>query len=94
MNKLWEIVIRCNSHEIAFHTDVKKMDNSVQSEDDHWCFRQYIWHNDLDKRKLPDGKVIKTLIYGVKSSRNQWERGLDKTAKISAYKYPKVNDIV
>ena len=70
------------------------MDNSVQSEDDHWCFRQYIWHNDLDKRKLPDGKVIDIDLWCKIKQKSVRERGLDKTAKISAYKYPKVNDIV
>ena len=49
----------------------KKMYNSVQSK---YLFQQYIWHNDLDKRKLPDEKKIKTLIYGVKSNGNQSER--------------------
>ena len=48
----------------------------------------------MDKRKLSDEKVIKTSIYGVKSSRNQSERGLGETARISAAEHPEVNDIV
>ena len=93
MSKLVEIVIRWYCHEIGFNTDIKKMYNSLQLKEEHWCFQQYIWHYDLDKRKLPDEKVIKTLIYGVQSRGNQSERGLRETARISADEYPEVNDI-
>ena len=93
MSKLVEIVIRWYCHEIGFNTDIKKMYDSLQLKEEHWCFQQYIWHYDLDKRKLPDEKVIKTLIYGVKSRGNQSERGLCETARISADEYPEVNDI-
>ena len=46
----------------------------------------------MGKRKLPDEKVIKTLIYGVKSSGNQSEKRLRETARISADEYPEVNN--
>ena len=71
MNKLVETVIRWSTHKIGFHTDVKKMYNTVQLQEEHWCFQWYIWQNELDNRKIPEKKVIKTLIYGVKSSVNQ-----------------------
>ena len=38
---------------------------------------------DLEPSKVPDEKVIKTLIYGVRSSGNQAETGLRKTVDIS-----------
>ena len=53
-----------------------------------------IWQKDLDPRKLPEEKVIKTLIYGVKSSGNQAERGLRETVRLSVEEHPKVNQIV
>ena len=43
---------------------------------------------------LPDEKVIRALIFGVKSSGNQSERGLQEIARISACEYPEVNHIV
>ena len=49
---------------------------------------------DLDPRQLPEEKVIKTLIYSVKSSGNQAERGPQENARLSAEEYPKVNQIV
>ena len=94
MNKLVEIVIRWSSQKAVFHTDIKKMYNSVQLREEHWCLQRYIWQNELDKGKLPEEKVIKTLIYGIRSSGNQSERGLRQTAKLSAEEYPEVDQIV
>ena len=42
MNKLAEIVIRWYSRKIGFHTDIKKMYNSVPLKAEHWCFQRYI----------------------------------------------------
>ena len=78
----------------GYHTDIKKMYNSVKLVEDDWCLQQHIWQKNLDPRKLPMKKVIKTLIWGVKSSGNQAERGLWETARLSAEEYPKVNQIV
>ena len=90
MKKLVEIVIRWSIHKIGYHTDIKKMYNSVKLVEDDWCLQRHIWQKDLDPRKLPEEKVIKTLVYGVKSSGNQAERGLRETARLSAEEYPKV----
>ena len=73
-NKLVEIVIRWSKHRIGFHTDIKKMYNTVQLRQEDWCLQHYFWQRDLGKSKIPEGKIIKTLIYGVKSSGNQAER--------------------
>ena len=78
MNKLVEIVICWSIHNIGFHTDIKKMYNSVNLVQDNWCLQQYIWQKDLDPRKLLEEKIIKILTYGVKSSGNQAERSLWK----------------
>ena len=87
MNKLVEIVIWWSMHKVGFHTDIKNMYNSVKLVEDDWCLQQYIWQKDLDPRKLLKEKVIKTLIYGVKSS-------LRETARLSAEEYPQINQIV
>ena len=94
MKKLLEIVIRWSTHKIGFHTDVKKMYNTLQLLEEHWYSQRYIWQNELDSRKISEEKVIKTLIYGVKSSGNQSERGLLETARISVVEFPEVNYIV
>ena len=83
MNKLDEIMICWLIHRLRSHTDIKKMYNSVKLDKD-WCLQWHIWQKDLDPRKLPEEKVIKTLIYGVKSSGNQTERNLQETARLSA----------
>lgn len=94
MNKLAKIVIRWFIHKIAFQTDIQKMHNSVKIPEEKWCLQRYIWQQELDPTKIPEEKVIKTLIYGVKSSGNQAERGLRETTKLSHDEYPQVNQIV
>ncbi|MEM7375655.1 MAG: hypothetical protein AAF587_44090, partial [Bacteroidota bacterium] len=94
MNRLVEILIRWTMHHTAFHTDVRKMYNSVKLHESHWCLQRYIWDEHLDKTKIPKEKVIKTLIYGVKSSGNQSERALRETARLSKDEYPNVFNVV
>ena len=94
MNKLIEIVIRWSIYPVGLHTDIQKMYNSVRLIEDDWCFQRYVWQDELDENKIPEEKVIKTLIYGVKSSGNQAERGLRETAQKSKGDYPVANKII
>ena len=70
MNKLQEIMIRWLTYQVAFHTDVQKMYNTVKLKEEDWCYQRYIWQDNLDPTKIPQEKVIQTLIYGVRSSGN------------------------
>ena len=81
MNKLVEITIRWQTHVDGFHTDISKMYNVVKLCDDDWCYQLYFWDNELRTSREPKTKVIKTLIYGVKPSGNQAERGLRETGR-------------
>jgi len=94
MNKLQEIFIRWCTHKVAFHTDVQKMYNTVKLKEEHWCYQRYIWQENLDPKLIPEEKVIKTLIYGVKSSGNQAEFALRETAKQSKHEYQEVYNII
>ena len=94
LNRLQDILIRWSIHKVAIHTDVRKMYNTINLDQAHWCFQRYIWQENLDPTKIPEEKVIKTLIYGVKSSGNQAEYGLREVARISAEEYPEVHDII
>ena len=94
MNKLQEIFIRWSTHQVAFHTDVQKMYNSVKLKEEDWCYQRYIWQGELDPSQIPEEKVIKTIIYGVRSSGNQAERGLRETSNLSKDEYPEVNEII
>ena len=94
MNLLVEIFIRWRSHLFAFHSDVQKMYNTVKLQEEDWSLQRYIWHQNLDPKCIPQEKVIKTLIYGVKSSGNQAERGLRMTSTLFKDEYPQVHQIV
>ena len=94
LNKLQEILIHWSMHRVAVHTDISKMYNTVRLNQSDWCYQRYIWDPDLDPSRIPEEKVIRTLIYGVRSSGNQAEYGLRKVAELSQYTYPEVNHIV
>ena len=70
------------------------MYNAVKLRQDQWCYQRYLWNNTLDVNQPPEEKVIKTLIYGVKSSGNQAERGLRETTKLSKAEHPEVSEII
>ena len=94
MNKLVEIFIRWRIHQVAFHTDIQKMYNCVKLHENEWCYQRYLWKEDLNPENPVEEKIIKTLIYGVKSSGNQAETGLRKTALISKDEFPEVYRII
>ena len=94
LNKLVEIFIRWFFNVFAFHCDVAKAYNSVKLREEFWCFQRYIFQKDLDPNCIPEEKVIKTLIYGAKSSGNQTESAIRKTAKLSQLEFPRVCNII
>ena len=61
---------------------------------DHWCYQLYLWDDELNPNNTPETKVIKTLIYGVRSSGNQAERGLRETTELVKHEYPRENEII
>ncbi|XP_066927799.1 uncharacterized protein [Clytia hemisphaerica] len=94
LNKLQEILLRWTVQPVAIATDIKKMYNTIRLHEDHWTYQRYLWHPTLEPGQEPEEKVIKTLIYGIKSSGNQAEHALRQVAKVSQSEYPEVHDIV
>ncbi|XP_066928171.1 uncharacterized protein [Clytia hemisphaerica] len=94
LNKLQEIAIRWSTHQVGIHSDISKMYNTIRLDQRDWCLQRYIWHENLDPTKIPDEKVIKTLIYGVKPSGNQAEYGLRKIADMSKNEFPETSRII
>ena len=94
LNRLQEVLIRFFIHPIAMHTDIKKMYNTIKLDESHWCYQRYVWQDSLDPSKIPQEKVVKTLIYGVKSSGNQAEYGLRRVAELSKAEYPEIEELV
>ncbi|XP_066911762.1 uncharacterized protein [Clytia hemisphaerica] len=94
LNKLQEILIRWSLHRIALHTDISKMYNTIQLDRSQWSYQRYIWNKDLNPESIPEEKVIKTLIYGVRSSGNQAVYGLRKVGHLSKEEYPDVNQTI
>ena len=70
------------------------MYNTIKLDEIDWCIQCYIWKKDLDPSKIPEEKVVKTLIYGVRSSGNQAEYGLREVARLSRDEFPEVNNVI
>ena len=94
LNKLQEIMIRWCTNKVAFHSDVQKMYNCVNLDKNDWCLQRYIWQEELDPDKIPEEKVIKTLIYGVKCSGNLAEKCNRETGNRSKEEYPQVAEVI
>ena len=82
MDKLVKILIRWRTYIHAYHTDLSKMYNRVLLEREFWRYQ-------LRKDVRPIWKVIKTLIYGVRSSGNLTECALRRTAELCKDEYPR-----
>ena len=89
LNKLIEIMIRWLTYVHAYHTDVSKMYNRVLLAPEHWRYQLYYWSENLLPGDHPLIKVIKTLIYGVRSSGNLAQCALRRVAELNRERYPK-----
>ena len=94
LNNLVQIMIRWQFYKVAFHTDVTKMYNRVMLDQKHWRYQLYLWVDGLIEGKDPVWKVIKTLIYGVRSSGNLAECALRRTAELFESEFPKASNAV
>ena len=88
INSLREIFIRWRIWHVAIHTDVTKMYNVVKLIAQHWKFQMYLWEERLDISKIPLDKLIKTLIYGLRSSGNQAQVAMRRTAELLKETFP------
>ena len=93
MNKLTVILIAWCLNLFAFHTDIAKMYNAIISHKKHWRYQLYFWDDELRGGIAPRVKVMKTNIYGVRSSGNIAECGIRKTAEITRLEFPKAYDV-
>ena len=89
MNKFIDIELRWATHKHAFHSDISKMYNRVQLEEDHWRYQLYLWSDGLDERAEPRWKVMMTHIYGVVSSGNIAECALRRVVEMNKDAFPR-----
>ena len=94
MNLLVDMLIRWSIKTYGYHTDVKKMYNTITLEKRFWRYQLYWWSPNLALDEKASIKVIKSIIYGVRSSGNQAERALRLVAEMMAPKYPLAQEII
>ena len=69
------------------------MYNALRLDKSHWRYQLYLRQDNSDPHLEPQIKVIKTLVYGVKSSGNQTERALKLTEENIIKSYPKASEV-
>ncbi len=94
MNNLIQILLRWTIKRFGYHTDVRKMYNSVELHKEFWKYQLYWFSDTLKPEEPPKIKVIKTCIYGVKCSGNQAERALRLVAELMKDDYPMAYEII
>ena len=94
LNNLVMIMIRWVCCPFAFHTDISKMYNTIYLDRKHWRYQLYFWEGELKVGIAPRIKVIKTNIYGIRSSSNLAEYALRKTAELTKLEYPLAYDVI
>ena len=94
LNNLVMIMIRWLCSTYAFHTDISKMYNTIWLDKAHWRYQLYFWEDELKLGISPRLKVIKTAIYGVRSSGNVAESGIRKTAELTKEQFPRAYDVM
>ena len=94
MNNLVQILTRWTFKPYVFHTDIQKMYNVVHLDKNHWQYQMYLWDDNLETLLQPQWKVIKPVIYGVRSSGIQAGQGLRKTAELISSQYPRACKVI
>ena len=81
MNNLVEILIRWTARLYTFHTD-KQIYNDASLDKSCWRDQLYLWDNELLEDIVPRWKVVKSLIYALRSSGHLAECVLRRTVEI------------
>ena len=86
--KIASILLRFRSKPSGFTCDVKMAYNQVKLDPSCYHYQIYLWKPDLDPSQPVVVMVVRTLIYGVKSSGNQLFSGFGKVADYAIEHFP------
>ena len=85
---IFQLLVKFSSDLYAFTADVSMAYNSVKLAPEHYKYQQYYWRPTMDPDEETALMVIKTLIYGVKSSGNLTQAGFEKAAHLALQTRP------
>ena len=86
--KIHNILMRFRSKPGGFTCDVKMAYNQVRLDPSCYKYQKYLWKDNLDPSKPVKIMIVRTLIYGVKSSGNQLFSGFSKVADYCIEHFP------
>ena len=78
--KIQHVLLRFRLFPFAVSCDVKMAFNGIYLDPAHYQYQRYLWRKDLNPENPVVTMVIKSLIYGVRSSGQQLLAGLNKLA--------------
>ena len=87
--QILHVLIRFTSKPYAVACDIAMAYNGVKLLPEYYKYQQYLWYPDLDEQAPIEVMVVKTLIYGVKSSGNLTDASLKLLADYVIQNVPK-----
>jgi len=78
--KIQHVLLRFRLFSFAVSCDIKMAYNGIDLDPAHYQYQRYLWRKNLNPENPVEVMVIKSLIYGVRSSGQQLLAGLNKLA--------------
>ena len=94
INCLITVFMAWRNGQYAMAGDFEQMYNGVLLDEDSWCLQLYYWHPTLTEGVEPQLGVVKTCIYGVRSSGNQAITGVRLVAEHSKDEFPEAYKVL
>ena len=86
--KILHLLIRFKILPYAFTCDVSMAYNQIKLAMEFYKFQKYLWINDLQPGNPVEEMIVRTLIYGVKSSGNQIAVGFERLSSYCEIHHP------
>ena len=85
---IFSILIKFRAHRYGFSADISCAYNNIELDPSCYKYQLYLWKHELCPESPIEIRVIKSIIYGVRSSGQQLEVGLRKLAETISQQHP------
>ena len=90
--KILHLLVRFRAGPYAFTCDVSMAYNQIKLAPEFYKFQKYLWIEDLQPGNPVEEMIVRTLIYGVKSSGNQTAVGFERLSDFCEEFHPEYSD--
>ena len=88
LEKIIALDLNFRAGPFAFACDIRMAYNQIKLEPSDYRWQKYLWVDNLDPSNPVKTRIMRTIIYGVKSSGNQTAEGLEQVAQYVIDNYP------